>query len=73
MKEKPKPRHKPPVIADTVLDQVSAGLKPNQPEVDSLLDRLKKARAERALNAEMDHHPAYGDPGNNRFSYSRRR
>lgn len=36
-------------------------------EQGGLLDTLKKALTERALNAEMDHHPASGeDAGNTR-------
>jgi putative transposase len=51
------PRRKEPRISDALLDQLLAGgdakaaLDPN-----GLLDELKKALSERALNAEMDHH-----------------
>lgn len=62
------PRRKPPVIADAVLDQLLAGADARTAfEADGLLDQLKKALAERALNAEMDHHLTNGDPGNIRF------
>jgi putative transposase len=37
-----------------------------------LLDELKKALAERALNAEMDHHLSTGSPGNNRNGYGKK-
>src|SRR5919112_287489 len=51
------PRRKEPTIPDALLDQLLAGADP-QTAVDpnGLLDGLKKALAERALNAEMDHH-----------------
>ena len=46
------PRRKPPVIADAVLDQLLAGADASTAfEADGLLDQLKKALAERALNA----------------------
>ena len=67
------PRRKPPVIADAVLDQLLAGADARTAfEADGLLDQLKKALAERALNAEMDHHLSNGDPGNNRNGYGRK-
>ena len=51
------PRRKPPVIADTLLDQLLDGTDARTAfDTDGLLDQLKKALAERALNAEMDHH-----------------
>ena len=50
-------RRKPPVIPDELLDRLLAG---RDPQValgkDGLIDKLKRALAERALNAEMDHH-----------------
>ncbi|MEL6286835.1 MAG: IS256 family transposase [Pseudomonadota bacterium] len=49
-------RRKKPVIADELLDQVLAGRDPQAVfSKDGLLDDLKRALAERALNAEMDH------------------
>lgn len=67
------PRRKPPVIADAVLDQLLAGADARTAfEADGLLDQLKKALAERALNAEMDHHLTNGDPGNIRNGYGRK-
>ena len=42
-------------------------------EQGGLLDQLKKALAERALNAEMDHHLAGdGGAGNSRKGYGRK-
>ena len=62
-------RRKPPYIPDVVLDQLLAGADPRAAlEPNGLLDGLKKALAERVLNAEMDHHLA-GEPGNSRNGY----
>jgi putative transposase len=68
------PRRKPPVIADSLLDQLLAGADAKTAfEADGLLDQLKKALAERALNAEMDHHLGHEDQvGNNRNGYGRK-
>jgi putative transposase len=67
------PRRKPPVIADSLLDQLLAGADAKTAfEADGLLDQLKKALAERALNAEMDHHLVNGEPGNSRNGYGRK-
>lgn len=41
-------------------------------DANGLLDDLKKALAERALNAEMDHHLAGDDAGNSRKGYGRK-
>ena len=50
-------RRKKPVIADDLLDQLLAGRDPQTVfSKDGLFDDLKRALAERALNAEMDHH-----------------
>jgi transposase-like protein len=50
-------RRKAAHIPDALLDQLLAGADPKSAfEADGLLDGLKKALAERALNAEMDHH-----------------
>src|SRR5215212_5828601 len=50
-------RRKAPVIADELLDQLLAGRDPQAAlGRDGLVDELKRALAERALNAEMDHH-----------------
>jgi putative transposase len=63
-------RRKQPVIPDAVLDQLLGGADPKTAfAADGLLDQLKKALAERALNAEMDQHLAEG-AGNSRNGYS---
>ncbi len=50
-------RRKKPVIADDLLDQLLAGRDPQAVfSKDGLFDDLKRALAELALNAEMDHH-----------------
>ena len=50
-------RRKPPVIPDELLDQLLAGRDPQAAlGRDGLIDELKRALTERALNAEMDHH-----------------
>ena len=52
-------RRKEPTIPDAVLDQLLAGADAKTAfDQAALLDELKKALAERALNAEMDHHLA---------------
>src|SRR6476660_6899758 len=60
-------RRKAPCIPDAILDQLLAGADPKSAfEANGLLDELKKALAERALSAEMDHHLAGEDAGNTR-------
>jgi putative transposase len=50
-------RRKAPVIPDAILDQLLAGREPQTAfDQGGLVDELKRALAERALNAEMDHH-----------------
>ena len=62
-------RRKAPYIPDQLLDQLLAGADPRTAfDPNGLLDGLKKALAERALNAEMDHHLA-SEPGNSRNGY----
>ena len=57
------PRRKPPTVPDELLDQLLAGSDPRAALADGgLLDGLKKALAERALNAELDHHLGGGEP-----------
>ncbi|HEX8200966.1 MAG TPA: IS256 family transposase [Isosphaeraceae bacterium] len=65
------PRRKEPRIPDAILDQLLAGADPRTAfDPNGLLDGLKKALAERALNAEMDHHLAgEGGAGNSRNGY----
>jgi len=69
-------RRKAPVIPDELLDQLLAGRDPQAAlGRDGLIDELKRALAERALNAEMDHHldgeAAEGRP-NSRNGYGRK-
>jgi putative transposase len=68
------PRRKEPKIPDAVLDQLLAGADPKAAlDPGGLLDELKKTLAERALNAEMDHHLAGdGGTGNSRNGYGRK-
>jgi len=50
-------RRKAPHIADELLDRLLSGTDAATAlQQGGLLDELKKALAERALNAEMDHH-----------------
>src|SRR3954454_16833891 len=50
-------RRKVPIIPDALLDQLLAGRDPQAAlGKDGLVDELKRALAERVLNAEMDHH-----------------
>ena len=67
------PRRKEPHIPDAVLDQLLAGADPRTAlEPNGLLDDLKKALAERVLNAEMDYHLAGEEPGNRRNGYGKK-
>ena len=66
-------RRKAPRIPDALLDQLLAGADPKTAfDADGLLDDLKKALAERALNAEMEHHLASEETGNSRNGYGRK-
>jgi putative transposase len=67
-------RRKEPRIPDEVLDQLLAGSDARTAfDQGGLLDELKKAFAERALNAEMDHHLAgEAGQGNSRNGYGRK-
>lgn len=64
-------RRKEPRIPDVLLDQVLPGADPKSAfDPAGLLDGLKKALAERALNAEMDHHLSGANgAGNGRNGY----
>ena len=69
-------RRKAPVISDELLDQLLAGRDPQAAlGKDGLVDELKRALAERALNAEMDHHldgEAAGGRVNSRNGYGQK-
>jgi putative transposase len=66
-------RRKEPHIPDALVDQLLAGADPKAAfDPGGLLDGLKKALAERALNAEMDHHLTGGDGANSRNGYGRK-
>ncbi len=57
------PRRKQPSIPDELLDQLLGGSDPRAALADGgLLDGLKKALAERVLDAELDHHLEGGEP-----------
>jgi putative transposase len=57
------PRRKQPAIPDELLDQLLAGSDPRAALAEGgLLDGLKRALAERVLNAELDHHLETGEP-----------
>src|SRR5918997_104162 len=68
------PRRKQPAIPDELLDQLLGGSDPRAALAEGgLLDGLKKAIAERALNAELEHHLETGEPdgrANGRNGYS---
>ena len=67
------PRRKQPAIPDELLDQLLNGSDPRAALADGgLRDGLKKALAERALNAEMDHHLGGEEDGNSRNGYGRK-
>ena len=66
-------RRKEPKIPDAILDQLLAGADPKTAfDPNGLLDDLKKALAERALSAEMDHHLASGEASNSRNGYGKK-
>jgi putative transposase len=67
------PRRKEPRIPNAVLDQLLAGADPKTAfDPNGLIDDLKKALAERVLNAEMDHHLGGEDQGNRRNGYGKK-
>src|ERR1700731_4765307 len=67
------PRRKEPRIPDALLDQLLAGADAKTAfDPNGLIDDLKKALAERVLNAEMDHHLAGDEPGNRRNGYGKK-
>jgi len=67
-------RRKEPAIPADLLDQLLAGTDAATAlDQGGLLDTLKKALAERALNAEMDHHLGHDEQsGNSRNGYGRK-
>jgi hypothetical protein len=67
-------RRKEPAIPSDLLDQLLAGGDAAAAlQQGGLLDSLKKALAERVLNAEMDHHLGHEEQaGNSRNGYSRK-
>jgi putative transposase len=67
------PRRKEPRIPDAVLDQLLADADPKTVfDPTGLIDELKKALAERVLNAEMDHHLAGEEAGNRGNGYGKK-
>ncbi len=68
-------RRKEPTVPAELLDQLLAGTDAASAlDQGGLLDSLKKALAERALNAEMDYHLDSGEQaGNSRNGYGRKR
>jgi len=66
-------RRKAPRLPDALLDQLLAGADPRTAfDANGLIEDLKKALAERALNAEMDHHLGGEEDGNSRNGYGRK-
>lgn len=67
-------RRKEPSIPNDILDQLLAGTDAAAAlSQGGLFDSLKKAFAERALNAEMDHHLGQDEQGgNSRNGYGRK-
>lgn len=67
-------RRKEPKISDALLDELLAGADAKTAfDPDGLINELKKALSERALNAEMDHHLAgEGGVSNGRNGYGRK-
>ncbi|SUB02262.1 Transposase and inactivated derivatives [Pannonibacter phragmitetus] len=67
-------RRKEPVIPDAILDQLLGGADAKTAfDGGGLIDQLKKALAERALNAEMDHHlSSERSSGNSRNGYGKK-
>ena len=66
-------RRKEPRIPDGILDQLLGGADPKTAfNPNGLLDDLKKALAERVLNAEMDHHLVNGDGSNTPNGYGKK-
>jgi len=68
------PRRRAPSIPDEILDQLLQGADAKTAfDPGGLLEGLKKALAERVLNAEMDHHLAQeAEGGNSRNGYGKK-
>ena len=66
-------RRREPVIPDAILDQLLAGADAKTAfDQNGLIDQLKKALAERALKAELDHHLGGDESGNTRNGYGKK-
>jgi putative transposase len=66
-------RRKEPAIPDAILDQLLAGADAKTAfDQNGLIDQLKKALAERALKAELDHHLGGDESGNTRNGYGKK-
>ncbi|CAM5410200.1 IS256 family transposase ISSpwi2 [Aquamicrobium terrae] len=67
-------RRKDPIIPDAIVDELLAGTDPRTIfDPNGLIDDLKKAFAERVLNAEMDHHlDGDEEAGNRRNGYGKK-
>lgn len=68
------PPRKNPIIPDAIIDELLSGADPESLfEPNGLLDHLKKAFAERVLNAELNHHLDDDDAvANSRNGYGRK-
>ncbi len=68
------PPRKAPIIPDAIIDELLSGADPKSIfDPNGLLDHLKKAFAERVLNAELDHHLDDDDEADNsRNGYGRK-
>ena len=66
-------RKEPQIPQDADLGLLLGGADPNTAfDPNGSLDGLKKALAERALDAEIDHHLANGEAGNSRNGYGKK-
>ena len=66
-------RRREPAIPDAILDQLLAGADAKTAfDQNGLIDQLKKALAERALKAELDHHLGGDESGNTRNGYGKK-
>ena len=66
-------RRREPVIPDAILDQLLSGADAKTAfDPNGLIDQLKKALADRALKAELDHHLKGDESGNSRNGYGKK-